>query len=54
MDDSATESKETKCQTLARMRDKKDVSLVSIGERLLSSYSNRSTGASIPQATYIT
>ena len=37
MDDSATESKEAKAQTLAKMRDKKDVSLVSIDERLQSS-----------------
>jgi hypothetical protein len=34
MDDNATESKEAKAQTLAKMRDKKDVSLVSIDERL--------------------
>jgi hypothetical protein len=37
MDDNATESKEAKAQTLAKMRDKKDVSLVSIDERLQSS-----------------
>jgi hypothetical protein len=30
MDDNATESKEAKAQTLAKMRDKKDVSLVSL------------------------
>jgi len=37
MDDNVTESKEAKAQTLAKMRDKKDVSLVPIDERLQSS-----------------
>jgi hypothetical protein len=36
-DDNVTESKEAKAQTLAKMRDKKDVSLVPIEERLQSS-----------------
>jgi hypothetical protein len=36
-DENATESKEAKAQTLAKMRDKKGVSLVPIGERLQSS-----------------
>ena len=34
MDDSVTESKEAKAQTLAKMRDKKDVFSVPIDERL--------------------
>jgi hypothetical protein len=34
MDENATESKEAKAQTLAKMRDKKGVSLVPIGDRL--------------------
>jgi len=37
MDDSVTESKEAKAQTLAKMRDKKDVFSVPIDERLQSS-----------------
>jgi hypothetical protein len=36
MDENATESKEAKAQILAKMRDKKGVSLVSIGEQLQS------------------
>jgi hypothetical protein len=35
-DENATESKEAKAQILAKMRDKKGVSLVSIGEQLQS------------------
>jgi hypothetical protein len=35
-DENATESKEAKAQILANMRDKKGVSLVSIGEQLQS------------------
>jgi hypothetical protein len=36
MDENATAIKEANAQTLAKMRDKKGVSLVSIGERLQS------------------
>ena len=58
MDDSVTESKEAKAQTLAKMRDKKDVSPVPIDETAPIKPKRirelpRRTRRSLPQRTHI-